>query len=132
MSHQEDPPSQISSSTSSGSDQGLTMARDQASVENIPERRTQSLAPELDGGKPPGRPVLRLAMLNAQERTRVQERARSEQPATAPVHNSTPVELPESGYFAARGPLSRSNTSGPSSPFSNPFAAADDEGERPA
>ncbi|KAJ2828183.1 hypothetical protein IWW50_001518, partial [Coemansia erecta] len=117
---QQDPAPQInSSSTSSGSSPGLTMNVD------VPERRTQSLMPELDGGSKPERPVLRLAMLNAQEKAGLQERTRSEQPSTAPVRGTTPLELPEFGYFAARGGISRSNTSGPTSPFSNPFVPAD-------
>ncbi|KAJ1856084.1 pheromone-regulated protein prm10 [Coemansia sp. RSA 1853] len=121
MSHQDngrdqsDPSAQMSSSTSSGSDPGLTM--------EIGERRTQSMVPDLDGAKTE-RPVLRLAMLSAQEKAGLQERARSEQPATAPVRGTTPLDLPASGYFAARNGISRSNTE-LTPPIANTFVPAD-------
>ncbi|KAJ1868612.1 pheromone-regulated protein prm10 [Coemansia sp. RSA 989] len=122
-----DPPSQLSNSTSasSGSDQGLQM-----NMDGIPDRRTQSLVAELDGGQQHERPILRLAMLNPQEKSALQARARSEQPATAPVRGATPIELlPDTGYFAPRPGISRSSSSRPSLPPSA-FVPADDETEQ--
>ncbi|KAJ2139324.1 pheromone-regulated protein prm10 [Coemansia sp. RSA 788] len=110
---QNDPSAQMSSSTSSGSDPGLTI--------DMSERRTQSLVPDLDSAKTE-RPVLRLAMLSAQEKAGL--RAQSEQPATAPVRGTTPLDLPASGYFAARTGISRSNTE-KTPPSASPFVPAD-------
>ncbi|KAJ2725125.1 pheromone-regulated protein prm10 [Coemansia sp. Benny D115] len=55
------------------------------------------------------RPILRLAMLNAQEKAEVEKNG-IQYPSTAPT-KSVPLELPSTGYFAPRGPLARSNTS---------------------
>ncbi|KAJ1721666.1 hypothetical protein LPJ61_006012, partial [Coemansia biformis] len=84
----------------------------------IGERQTLSLAPELDvsGSE---RPTLRLSMLSPPARASVQERAHSEQPATAPDHG-IPIPLPDTGYFAPRGALSRSNTEQRTSPSVSP------------
>ncbi|KAJ2658774.1 pheromone-regulated protein prm10 [Coemansia sp. RSA 1200] len=105
----------------------------QAGIQIIPERRALSLAPEdaakatpkaepERGGGPsspphvdkPKRPVLRLAMLSTQEQDRLrrQHGGSSNEAATAPVRG-IPIELPESGYFAPRDGISRSNTTTP-------------------
>ncbi|KAJ2885334.1 pheromone-regulated protein prm10 [Coemansia aciculifera] len=55
------------------------------------------------------RPILRLAMLNAQEKAKVQARVQDEHSATAPVV-SRPMELPDTGYFAPRVPIVRANS----------------------
>ncbi|KAJ2157946.1 pheromone-regulated protein prm10 [Coemansia sp. RSA 552] len=76
--------------------------------------------PVLDTAETPGRPALRLAMMGVDERAAAQRRARANEPATAPVRQMH-LELPESGYFAPRGGLTRASSSRPASPFTNPF-----------
>ncbi|KAJ1945203.1 pheromone-regulated protein prm10, partial [Kickxella alabastrina] len=58
---------------------------------------------------PKERPVLRLAMLSAQQRAEAHNNG-EQYPATAPVR-SQPLELPASGYFAPRGAIQRAQTS---------------------
>ncbi|KAJ1722507.1 pheromone-regulated protein prm10 [Coemansia erecta] len=96
-----------SSSTGSSTDGGLFM------------HESASLPPELPADAPPGssprqRPVLRLAMLNAQEKAQIKSTG-EQHPATAPVR-SLPLELPSTGYFAPRGTLGRANSSYQSPP----------------
>ncbi|KAJ1951567.1 pheromone-regulated protein prm10 [Linderina macrospora] len=66
------------------------------------------------GGDKPNRPILRLAMLNAQEKANV----RNHDSFTAPVR-SEPIELPPTGYFAPRGALQRASTSVVENPKDN-------------
>ncbi|KAJ2830963.1 pheromone-regulated protein prm10 [Coemansia sp. 'formosensis'] len=55
------------------------------------------------------RPILHLAMLNAQERAKVQARVQDDHSVTAPVV-TRPMELPDTGYFAPRVPIARAHS----------------------
>ncbi|KAJ1822663.1 pheromone-regulated protein prm10 [Coemansia sp. RSA 2599] len=111
------------SNGSSGSDGGLFIRETTSLPPAIPlaESSSPSGSADSESASPRlrERPVLRLAMLNAQEKARL--RSSGEQhPVTAPVR-SLPMELPTTGYFAPRGQLSRSNTSfnSPSPPITH-------------
>ncbi|KAJ2398862.1 hypothetical protein GGI23_002993, partial [Coemansia sp. RSA 2559] len=109
-----------------------SVASSPPSMETIPKRRALSLAPEdaaaVAAAAPqradnnverapspprvdkPKKPMLRLAMLDEQERNRIRQQQRNGgEPSTAPVRRA-PLELPESGYFAPRDTISRAST----------------------
>ncbi|KAJ1648696.1 pheromone-regulated protein prm10 [Coemansia asiatica] len=108
--------SETSNGSSSGSDGGLFIRESASLPPAIPLNDSSPAGPvqseNAAAASPPlrERPVLRLAMLNAQERARV-ESSGEQHPVTAPVR-SLPPELPATGYFAPRGSLlSRSTIS---------------------
>ncbi|KAJ2236412.1 pheromone-regulated protein prm10 [Coemansia sp. RSA 1722] len=112
------------SGSGSGSDGGLFI-RESASLPPALPSTDPAATP---GSQPRERPVLRLAMLNAQEKAQIRSSG-DQHPVTAPVR-SLPMELPTTGYFAPRGQISRSNTSHHSSPSESPAARADQAGGR--
>ncbi|KAJ2471333.1 pheromone-regulated protein prm10 [Coemansia sp. RSA 2322] len=99
------PSSSGGSSSGNISDSGLYISMGKVAPARQPETASRAASePAKDRGE---RPILRLAMLNAQEKAKLQ--AHGEHASTAPMV-SRPIELPETGYFAPRGALARAHT----------------------